>query len=143
MIIAADVLEHVRRPDRVLADARELLAPNGVVVACVPNFGHWYRARASRAAGFAYERRGIFDAGHVRFFTRRTFAALVDDVGSAIGREQALGLPFEVLGRGARERRDALSAALGRVDRASGHRLAEPVRLQFLAELRRTRESTV
>ena len=82
VIIAADVLEHVRRPDRRARRRRAtLLAPDGVVVACVPNFGHWYPRLRVASRPFAYERRGILDAGHVRFFTRRTFAALVDDAG--------------------------------------------------------------
>ncbi|MET1001560.1 MAG: bifunctional glycosyltransferase/class I SAM-dependent methyltransferase [Acidimicrobiia bacterium] len=143
VIIAAAVLEPVRRPDRVLTDARELLAPNGVLVACVPNFGHWY-ARVRVASGrFAYERRGIFDAGHVRFFTRRTFAQLVANAGFEIEREQPLGLPFEVLGRGGRDSAGRASRALGRVDRAAVTVWPSLFGYQFLAELRRAREPAV
>ncbi len=48
VVLAADVLEHVKEPDQLLGEARALLAPDGVVLACVPNFGHWYRARTRR-----------------------------------------------------------------------------------------------
>src|SRR5262249_26056248 len=42
VIIAADVLEHARDPERVLADARALLPPAGTIVRGVPNFGARY-----------------------------------------------------------------------------------------------------
>ncbi len=49
LILAADVLEHVRRPEDVLDQVRTLLTPGGSVIASVPNFGHWYpRAARSR-----------------------------------------------------------------------------------------------
>lgn len=136
VIVAADVLEHVRRPERVLDDARALLAPDGVIVACVPNFGHWY-VRARVATGtFSYERRGILDEGHVRFFTRRTFRRLVRRAGLRIARERSLGIPFEILGRGGERRAARLSRVLARTDRISASVWPSLFAYQFLAELR-------
>jgi 2-polyprenyl-3-methyl-5-hydroxy-6-metoxy-1,4-benzoquinol methylase len=136
VVIAADVLEHVRRPDLVLADARTLLARDGVLLACVPNFGHWY-PRARVASGtFAYERRGILDAGHVRFFTRRTFTKLARENGYAIARMRPTGLPFEVLARGGKGNRARASRVLGTVDRVAVAAWPSMFAYQFLAELR-------
>ena len=140
VIIAADVLEHVRQPERVLADAQRLLAPGGVIVACVPNFGHWY-PRARVASGtFAYERRGILDAGHVRFFTRRTFAKLARESGYSIARQRPLGLPFEVLGRGGKSDAGSASRVLARVDRVAVQVWPTMFAYQFLTELRPSRD---
>jgi 2-polyprenyl-3-methyl-5-hydroxy-6-metoxy-1,4-benzoquinol methylase len=135
-IIAADVLEHVRRPERVLEDARALLAPGGSVVACVPNFGHWYPRLRVASGTFTYERRGILDAGHVRFFTRRTFHQLVQHSGYDVAREQALGLPFEVLGRGGKSDDGRASKMLAAVDRVAVALAPSLFAYQFLAELR-------
>jgi glycosyltransferase involved in cell wall biosynthesis len=136
VIVAADVLEHVREPDRVLADAHKRLAPGGSVVACVPNFGHWY-PRARVASGtFAYERRGILDAGHVRFFTRRSFERLARESGYEIARVRALGVPFEVLGRGGRGGRSIAARALAAVDRVAVALWPSLFAYQFLVELR-------
>jgi SAM-dependent methyltransferase len=136
VVIAADVLEHVRRPDLVLADARTLLARDGVLLACVPNFGHWY-PRARVASGtFAYERRGILDAGHVRFFTRRTFTKLARENGYAVARMRPTGLPFEVLARGGKSNRARASRVLGTVDRVAVAAWPSMFAYQFLAELR-------
>src|SRR4051812_13278310 len=40
-IIFGDVLEHLREPERVLAQAVRYLGPTGTVLACLPNVQHW------------------------------------------------------------------------------------------------------
>jgi glycosyltransferase involved in cell wall biosynthesis len=97
VVLAADVLEHVRTPELVLDQCRAVLAPRGVLVASVPNFGHWY-ARGRTALGlFDYDQRGIFDRGHVRFFTRRGLLRRLRAAGFELVRNQATGLPLEAL----------------------------------------------
>ena len=99
VVLAADVLEHVRVPELILTQSRDILAPRGVLIASVPNFGHWY-ARGRTALGlFDYDQRGILDRGHVRFFTGRGIARVIRAAGFAIVRREATGLPLEVLGR--------------------------------------------
>jgi hypothetical protein len=69
-------------------------------VTSVPNFGHWY-PRAKVALGrFDYDRRGILDRGHVRFFTRASFEALARRAGLDVRRLGAVGVPLEVAARG-------------------------------------------
>ena len=138
VVLAADVLEHVREPGQLLADARRVLAPEGVVVACVPNFGHWYPRMRVASGTFAYERRGILDAGHVRFFTRRSFNRLVRKADFDVVRRRALGVPFEVLGRGGRAEPRRLTRVVGAVDRAAVAVWPTLFAYQFLVELRPT-----
>jgi glycosyltransferase involved in cell wall biosynthesis len=97
VVLAADVLEHVRTPELILDQSRNVLAPRGVLVASVPNFGHWY-ARGRTALGlFDYDERGIFDRGHVRFFTRRGFVRRLRAAGFEIVRDEATGVPLQML----------------------------------------------
>jgi 2-polyprenyl-3-methyl-5-hydroxy-6-metoxy-1,4-benzoquinol methylase len=101
VVLCADVLEHVRRPERVLDDARAALRPGGSVITSIPNFAHWY-PRARVAIGrFDYDARGILDRSHLRFFTKRSFAHLVQSAGWSIRRQESIGLPLEVVDRGA------------------------------------------
>jgi methionine biosynthesis protein MetW len=100
LVICADVLEHLRRPELVLDELRRLVAPSGVVVVSVPNFAHWYPRLRVLAGRFDYDRRGILDHTHVRFFTRRSFERLVGDRGWAITRWGSTGIPLEVTERG-------------------------------------------
>jgi 2-polyprenyl-3-methyl-5-hydroxy-6-metoxy-1,4-benzoquinol methylase len=101
VVLAADVLEHVRSPERLLADIRARVEPHGTVVVSIPNFGHWYPRIRVAAGRFDYERRGILDRGHLRFFTGQSFERLAAGAGFAVRRRDATGLPLEVLERGA------------------------------------------
>ena len=69
-----------------------------------PNFGHWYpRARVATGT-FDYDRRGILDETHLRFFSRRgllrTFAAARLNVESL----DYTGLPLSVFREGDEKR---------------------------------------
>lgn len=100
VVVAADVLEHVRRPDRVLDDARRCLHEGGTLIVSVPNFAHWYPRLRVAAGAFDYDRRGILDRGHLRFFTRKSFERLARSHGFAVRRRAAVGIPLEAFGRG-------------------------------------------
>jgi SAM-dependent methyltransferase len=100
LVVAADVLEHVRAPANLLDEIRGRLAPRGVVITSVPNFGHWYPRVRVAAGRFDYDRRGILDTGHLRFFTRRSFERLATEAGFEVRRSDSVGLPIEVGQRG-------------------------------------------
>ena len=138
VVVAADVLEHVRSPERILEDIRSLLAPGGSLLVSVPNFGHWY-PRARVALGrFDYDRRGILDKDHVRFFTRRSFERLVSDAEFRVVRRGGTGLPLEVIDRGGNGQ-DAGSGSPARmlscVDRAAVAVRPQLFAYQFVYEL--------
>ncbi len=100
VVLAADVLEHVRKPERLLVDMRERLTDHGTVIASVPNFGHWYPRTRVAVGRFGYDRRGILDDGHVRFFTRHSFEQMFTSAGFAKRRSASVGLPLEAAKRG-------------------------------------------
>lgn len=98
LILMADVLEHLARPGDLLQQCRGLLAPEGSIMVCVPNIGHWYpRARATIGA-FDYDQRGILDATHLRFFTRKSIVKTVERNGYSVRRMEPVGLPLDALG---------------------------------------------
>lgn len=117
VVVAADVLEHVRDPERLLLDLHRVLAPDGRLLVSVPNFGHWYPRLRVASGRFDYDRRGILDRGHVRFFTRRSFARVLHRTGWHVLRHEVTGLPFDVADRGADSGLGArLRATVGRID---------------------------
>jgi glycosyltransferase involved in cell wall biosynthesis len=97
VVLCADILEHVRFPERVLREAREWLAPGGVLIASVPNFGHFYARTRTVLGLFDYDQRGVLDNGHVRFFTRRGLLSRVRNAGYSVVRQETTGLPLDVL----------------------------------------------
>lgn len=111
VIIAADVLEHLRDPAAQLKSVGRLLAPGGVVMVSVPNIAHWYGRLRVATGRFDYDRRGIFDAGHLRFFTLRSFERTARQAGMTIRRRAVTGLPLDTLGRGGPAPRRAANMA--------------------------------
>ena len=138
VILAADVLEHIRRPGDVLDQARALLAPGGSLIVSVPNFGHWYPRVRVAIGRFDYDRRGILDRDHVRFFTKRSFERLVAEHQFEVSRFEGTGLPVEVVRRGESPDRPGGGppAFVGTVDRAAVAIWPTLFAYQFLYELR-------
>jgi methionine biosynthesis protein MetW len=97
-IVLADVLEHVPQPDVLLAGLVDHLRPGGSVIVSLPNIA-FLTARLRLLAGvWRYEERGIFDATHLRFFTRRTARELLVAAGLRIDTEIPVGPLTWVLG---------------------------------------------
>ncbi|WP_265300651.1 methyltransferase domain-containing protein [Verminephrobacter eiseniae] len=71
-IVCADVLEHLRRPERVLAACRELLKPAGRLLISVPNAGYCGLVAELLQGEFRYRQEGLLDRTHLRFFTHRS-----------------------------------------------------------------------
>ena len=135
-VVAADVLEHVRQPGRLLDELVPLVAPGGVLVASVPNFGHWYPRTRVAVGRFDYDERGILDRDHVRFFTRRSFTRLARRHGWRVVAGEATGLPFDVADRGGRPGAGArLQSGLGRLDRVAIHAWPTLFGYQFILTL--------
>jgi glycosyltransferase involved in cell wall biosynthesis len=100
VVLIADLLEHLIDPASFLAQVRGLLSPRGVVMVSVPNVAHWYPRLRVAAGKFDYERRGVFDKGHLRFFTRRSFERMAQASGLRVRKRSISGLPIEALDRG-------------------------------------------
>ncbi|MFO7590742.1 MAG: bifunctional glycosyltransferase/class I SAM-dependent methyltransferase [Acidimicrobiia bacterium] len=142
VVVAADVLEHVKEPLRLLSDASAKLRPGGSILASIPNFGHWYVRGRVLAGAFDYDRRGILDRGHLRFFTRRSFERLVTAAGLRVRRREVVGLPLEVLDRGgAGSGHSALGRLARRIDRFFVAVWPTLFGYQFLYELEANPES--
>jgi len=100
VIVAADVFEHLVNPEALMRQLPEVLSPRGVVMASVPNIAHWYPRLRVALGKFDYERRGVFDAGHLRFFTGASFERMASRAGMRVRRRSSTGLPVEVTQRG-------------------------------------------
>lgn len=81
VIVLADVLEHVRDPDRVLADLLGVLAPDGRVVLSIPNVAHVDVRLMLLLGEWRYQPLGLLDDSHLRWFTRRSIAELLRAAG--------------------------------------------------------------
>lgn len=114
VVVAADVIEHVADPRRLLRQMIDVLARDGEILISTPNFCHWYPRMRVAGGMFDYDRRGILDETHLRFFSRRSLLRTVHATGLEVLELRYTGLPFDVLSSG-----QSLRAGIGRrVDRA-------------------------
>ncbi|MFP5375590.1 MAG: methyltransferase domain-containing protein [Acidimicrobiia bacterium] len=70
VVVLGDVLEHLPDPVAALRRLQPLLAPEGSVVASIPNVAHGAVRLALLAGRFDYRPLGLLDSTHLRFFTR-------------------------------------------------------------------------
>jgi len=98
-VVAADILEHLSQPERILAEAADYLRPDGRVIVSVPNVAFLPVRLMLLAGRFTYARRGIMDSTHVRFFTRSSLKRLAEQQGYRVERWGSTPPPFERLAR--------------------------------------------
>ena len=122
VVLCADVLEHLRRPEDLLDELRNRVRPGGRVLASIPNFAHWYPRLRVATGRFDYDRRGILDRTHLRFFTRRSFERMAAEAGWAARSVDRTGLPLDVADRSAAATGPGSSATEASRDHAGGSR---------------------
>jgi SAM-dependent methyltransferase len=91
--VCGDILEHLRRPDRLLGQIREVLRPDGRLLASLPNSGNIYFRLTVLSGRFPQEDRGLFDRTHVRFYTRQGWRHLFACSGYEIESIASTGIP--------------------------------------------------
>jgi 2-polyprenyl-3-methyl-5-hydroxy-6-metoxy-1,4-benzoquinol methylase len=86
-IVFNDVLEHMVCPEDALKSAKEMLTPEGVVVASIPNIRNFVVLWDLVVKGeWTYQDAGILDRTHMRFFTRLSVSHLFSNAGLAVVR---------------------------------------------------------
>lgn len=82
VLIAADVLEHVRDPWSLLQNMTKVLAEHGQLVASIPNVRYLPVVGDLLVRGrFEYRSEGVLDRTHLRFFTRQSIHQLLAGAG--------------------------------------------------------------
>jgi len=87
-IVILDVLEHVRFPEKVLSQLKELLDTNGLILLSIPNIAHNSVILNLMINKFEYTDVGLLDNTHVRFFTYSSVKEMLRKVELATVREQ-------------------------------------------------------
>jgi SAM-dependent methyltransferase len=80
-IVYGDVLEHLQDPWAVLRQQVQSLSPDGVVLICMPNVEHWSFAERLLRGTWAYEKMGLFDETHLRWFTPEMTRRAITEAG--------------------------------------------------------------
>ena len=94
VVLIGDVLEHLAAPGPALRAFRAHLRPGGRLIVSLPNVAHWSIRRALLAGRWELTDVGLMDRTHLRWYTRRTAAALLEATGYRITlRRASYGFP--------------------------------------------------
>ena len=83
-ITFADVLEHLYDPAGVLKKVRPFLKEGGHLIASIPNIAHAAICWELAHGRFDYQKYGLLDNTHIRFFTKKNVARLFEEAGYRI-----------------------------------------------------------
>ena len=95
-VVCADVLEHLPRPEDLLARIRSWLRDGGTLLVSLPNVANVSVRAALLLGRFPYAERGILDRTHLRFYTRHSAVQLVASAGFAVREVEATAMPYEL-----------------------------------------------
>jgi methionine biosynthesis protein MetW len=76
--VFADVLEHLKRPEKALTFFKEYLKDDGYIIASIPNVANWTLRLKLLLGKWNYKERGLLDKTHLRFFTLKTTKELIE-----------------------------------------------------------------
>lgn len=79
LILFLDSLEHMYNPWEVIKQTKHWLEPDGHFVLSIPNAGHISVIKKLATDKFQYEKSGLLDFTHIRFFTFSTIKKMLDD----------------------------------------------------------------
>jgi glycosyltransferase involved in cell wall biosynthesis len=96
-ILLLDVLEHLRRPERILDECHVALKSDGFVIVSLPNIANITVRLMLLFGRFTYQDRGILDRTHLRFFTRKTAREFIKSQGYEIVGEKITVMPLEIV----------------------------------------------
>jgi SAM-dependent methyltransferase len=81
-IIMGDVIEHLIDPWETIRKLRRYLSESGYLLASTPNIAYWRVLRDLVVFDmWEYQKAGILDNCHLRFFTRKTILKLFEETG--------------------------------------------------------------
>lgn len=84
-IIFADVLEHLVDPWNAIKNATKLLKKNGSILISLPNIANIDTIKALINNEFNYQKHGVLDSTHLRFFTEHSFKDMIETLGERTG----------------------------------------------------------
>ncbi|MBN1480986.1 class I SAM-dependent methyltransferase [candidate division KSB1 bacterium] len=84
LILCLDVLEHLYDPWQTLQRIKKVLKPGGRLLASIPNIQHWRIIKMLMCGRWDYEKSGLLDETHLRFFTKLTARELIANAGFEI-----------------------------------------------------------
>ena len=96
-VIAADVLEHLRDPEFVLSELKEVVRPGARLVVSLPNVANLYVRLNVVLGRFPYHTKGILDRTHLHFYTLKSAETLFAKTGWIVRERDVTAIPLVIV----------------------------------------------
>ncbi len=80
LILFSDVIEHIFNPWKILSKSRVSLSKNGLCLLSVPNLQNLHYLNSIIGGNFFYNKTGLFDETHIRFFTLNSLKVYLEQL---------------------------------------------------------------
>lgn len=90
-VVAVESVDHVVQPRQLLNHARQMLRPGGLLLVTTPYHGYLKNLGLALSGRFDLRLQALEEHGRLKFFSRRTLTALVQDCGFVDVKVEALG----------------------------------------------------
>lgn len=90
VVLIADVLEHLRMPEKTLRQVRPKMARHGIALVSLPNIAYWTMRLALLRGRFEYTDTGLMDRTHLRFFTLKTATEMFVNAGFRVAHMEVM-----------------------------------------------------
>lgn len=80
-VVSLEVVEHCYWPRLFAANVIDLLRPGGLAVISTPFHGYWKNLALALTGTFDAHWAPLWDGGHIKFWSRNTLRALLDETG--------------------------------------------------------------
>lgn len=97
LVIAADVLEHLRDPEFVLSELKKHVKMGGYLVVSLPNVANVYVRLNLLFGRFPYHIKGILDRTHLHFFTLSTAEKMLTKTGWIVEGKDVTSIPLVIV----------------------------------------------
>jgi 2-polyprenyl-3-methyl-5-hydroxy-6-metoxy-1,4-benzoquinol methylase len=91
LVLSIEVIEHLLYPANLLQRAREALKPGGKLILTTPFHGYWKNLAIALCNGFDKHFEPTRAGGHIKFFSRASITALLEEEGFHPERFTTLG----------------------------------------------------
>lgn len=96
-IVFGDVIEHLLNPEEILIRSSAFLAPEGNIIASIPNVAHMAVRVMLFEGRWEYAEQGILDDTHLRFYTRQSILDLFTKSGYRVEKIDCVRLPVDTV----------------------------------------------
>lgn len=97
LCVAADIFEHLVRPEIALAKIKIPLKTDGRLIVSLPNVANLYVRLNLLLGRFPYYKKGILDSTHLHFYTLKSMKRLLEQTGWIVEKRKVTSIPVAIV----------------------------------------------